>query len=323
MVNFSVIIPTFNRPHLVGRAIDSALANLVDGDEILVIDDGSDSDYSKIIETYNSSIVKYKKIINKGVSGARNYGLKVAKNNYIAFLDDDDEWYKHHLDFHRKVYLSKPDLAGVFCNFDNTSKNGKKQPNGIARWSEGNLAIQELLQVEEVPNIPEDTLIYIGYHYKNQLTTDYILPSSFSYNRKICGDNEFLLGLNRNETWLFNSHICSYGSIAYIDNITCVQHGDADIRYTDITWFETIMSRLLVMSKEWGSNNSFLKNNNKLYDEIRFQDFFQAFKISLSSLSVNKIFRLVKLVGPHVFLRYATRSFLCFFKHEKVKIRVT
>jgi len=324
MVNFTIVIPTYNRTHLIKRSVDSALANIIEGDEILIIDDGSKEDYSEVLKDYDPLTVKYNKIQNGGVSAARNYGLDIAKNDFIAFLDDDDEWYENHLGSHRSVYESRPDLAGVFCNFNNTTKSGEMLPNGIAIWSDGMPQIQELLKLETINNMPDSADVYIGEHYKNQLSTDYILPSSFTFNRNVCGSNDrFYLGLNRNQTWLFNSHICSYGPVAFIDNITCVQHGDAEIRNTGVGYFETLMSRLFVMPREWGSNINFYRQNKKLYDDTRFQDFFCAFKIAIRQLSITKIFRLVKLVGALVFLRYSFRSIYYFLRPGKVKLRTT
>lgn len=324
MVNFSIIIPTYNRTHLINRSVNSALENIVEGDEILVIDDGSKEDYSDALKEYDPLIVKYSKISNGGVSAARNHGLDIAQNDYIAFLDDDDEWYNNHLHSHRSVYTQKLDIAGVFCNFDNTTKEGEILANGIARWSEGMPQIKDLLVNVIINNMPNNTQVYIGDHYKNQLSTDYILPSSFSFNRKICGiTDRFYLGLNRNQTWLFNSHICSYAPVAYIDDITCIQHGDAEIRNTGIAYFETIMSRLFVMSKEWGSNQIFCRDNSKLYDDTHFQDFFSALKISIRQLSINKLYRLIKLVGPINFIRYSMRSVYYFIKPGKSNVRIT
>jgi len=305
MVNFSIIIPTYNRTHLIKRAINSALSNIADGDEILVIDDGSVEDYSQVLEEYDPSIVKYKKIVNAGVSSARNYGLEIAQNNFIAFLDDDDQWYENHLEAHRLVYKHRPDLAGIFCNFDNTLTSGEKLSNGIARWSKGMPQIQQLLDKVRIA----DKTAYIGEHYKNQLSMDYILPSSFSFNIKICGNKDrFQIGLNRNQSWLFNSHICCYGPVAYIDDITCMQHGDAEIRNTGISYFETVMSMLFVIAKEWGSNKDFYSKNKKRYDDIRFQRYLSAFKIVIKEMSAKKMLRLTKLVGLYDSLRYSIRA---------------
>lgn len=90
----SVIIPTYNRAKTLPRAIDSAINQTFDDIEILVIDDGSTDDTTKLVtESYPS--IKYYKTENRGVSAARNTGIKTARGKYVALLDSDDEWDKN------------------------------------------------------------------------------------------------------------------------------------------------------------------------------------------------------------------------------------
>ncbi|GAB1800835.1 glycosyltransferase family 2 protein [Priestia megaterium] len=95
----SVVIPTYARNNMLRRAIDSVLLQTYSNIEILVIDDnGNLSDYQKkteeIMSHYknNDKIIYIKNPKNLGGSGARNVGIKHAKGNFIAFLDDDDEY---------------------------------------------------------------------------------------------------------------------------------------------------------------------------------------------------------------------------------------
>jgi glycosyltransferase involved in cell wall biosynthesis len=93
MHSITAIIPTFNRAHTIERAIDSVLSQTIPCTEIIVIDDGSTDETSAILEKYklkNQIIVI--KTENHGVSAARNQALKIAKGNWISFLDSDDEW---------------------------------------------------------------------------------------------------------------------------------------------------------------------------------------------------------------------------------------
>jgi len=324
MVNFSVIIPTYNRPHLIGRAIKSALLNIIPGDEIIIINDGSQKDYSDVKKAYDHDQIRFLEITNAGVSAARNCGLDEAKNDFIAFLDDDDEWYDSHLRLQRQVYEAKPDLAGVFTNFDYTLKSGERLTNGVARWSKGKAQIQDLLGPLDIEGMSPDVKVYTGYQYINQLKTDYILPSSFSFNRRVCGAKDrFLVGLNRNQTWLFNSHVCSYGDVAYIDAVTCAQHGDAEIRNTGIGSFRTILSRLTVMQNEWGNNNAFLEKHRKIYEKVKLSDFFFAFKIALKELSIKKLIELVRLVGLRDAIKYIPLSMFYLFKPGAIEKRTT
>ena len=166
--------------------------------------------------------------------------------------------------------------------------------------------------------------IFTGYHYVNQLTTDFILPTSFSFNRQVCGDEDrFLVGLRRNASWLFDSHICSYGDVGYIDAITCIQHADAEIRNTDLDYFGTILSRLTVMQREWGTNSSFLGRHGRLYRQTQFADFYYAMREALGSLSPGKVLTLMRLVGLRTAMRFLPRMMLYLFTPEKVKGRTT
>ncbi len=88
----SVIIPTYNRAHLVKDAINSALQQTYKNVEVIVIDDGSTDNTKEILAKYGNKInYLYKE--NGGCSSARNLGVSKARGEYIAFLDSDDLWY--------------------------------------------------------------------------------------------------------------------------------------------------------------------------------------------------------------------------------------
>ena len=91
-----VVIPTYNREKTIGRAIESVLSQTHLPDEIIVIDDGSEDNTRKVVESYGK-MVRYVFQANKGVSAARNRGVSEANTKWIAFLDSDDYWLPHHL----------------------------------------------------------------------------------------------------------------------------------------------------------------------------------------------------------------------------------
>lgn len=98
----SVIIPTYNRVSFLEEAIISVVNQNYYNIEILVIDDGSKENYAqKICNKYKICNYFFKK--NGGLSSARNFGVKNAKGNYIAFLDDDDYWRKDKLEKQVKI----------------------------------------------------------------------------------------------------------------------------------------------------------------------------------------------------------------------------
>ncbi len=90
-IRFSVIIPVYNRPKLVRRAIESVLNQTRPADELIVVDDGSTDATPDVLARFIPDI----KLIsqpNRGVSAARNTGIRAARGNWIALLDSDDEW---------------------------------------------------------------------------------------------------------------------------------------------------------------------------------------------------------------------------------------
>lgn len=103
----SVIIPTHNRSSYLEDTIKSVINQSYTNLEILVIDDGSKSNYAeKICNRYNNCFYFFKE--NGGLSSARNYGISKAKGEYIAFLDDDDSWLKNKLEIQVKILNDNP-----------------------------------------------------------------------------------------------------------------------------------------------------------------------------------------------------------------------
>ena len=90
-LSISVIIPTFNRAELLKRALESVQCQTLLPYEVLVIDDGS-TDHTKELVNSQFPKVRFFHQEQKGVSAARNRGIQLAKGNWIAFLDSDDEW---------------------------------------------------------------------------------------------------------------------------------------------------------------------------------------------------------------------------------------
>jgi len=88
----SVIIPTYNRAHCLGEAIDSVLAQDPPADEVIVIDDGSTDATPDVLAGYGDRIT-VRRQANAGAGAARTAGLRQARGDWITFLDSDDLWY--------------------------------------------------------------------------------------------------------------------------------------------------------------------------------------------------------------------------------------
>lgn len=87
----SVVIPTHNRAELLMRALESVYAQTRLPDEVIVVDDGSTDDTARQVHG-NFPRVRYHYQPNRGVSAARNAGIRCARGQWLAFLDSDDTW---------------------------------------------------------------------------------------------------------------------------------------------------------------------------------------------------------------------------------------
>ncbi|MBI1755472.1 glycosyltransferase family 2 protein, partial [Candidatus Azambacteria bacterium] len=115
MVKVSVVIPTHNRPQLLQRAIASVLAQTFQDVEIIVVDDGKEKSAEHIVHGFHDLRIVYcadKK--EQGGAAARNVGIVRAKGDFIAFLDDDDEWLENKLQIQMSSFEKTPQDVG-FC----------------------------------------------------------------------------------------------------------------------------------------------------------------------------------------------------------------
>lgn len=88
----SVIIPLYNKEHFIKDTIDSVLSQSYDNFELIIVNDGSTDNSVNIIAEFDDPRINLINQNNLGVSAARNHGLKIAKGDYITFLDADDTW---------------------------------------------------------------------------------------------------------------------------------------------------------------------------------------------------------------------------------------
>ena len=133
----SVIIPTYNRAHLLPRALDSILSQSCLPNEIIVVDDGSTDDTSVLMTSVYPEIVFIQQS-NTGVSCTRNVGIKRASGDWIAFLDSDDEWFPEKLEVQMNALYKNPELKICHTNEiwirNGTRVNPKKKHEKFGGW---------------------------------------------------------------------------------------------------------------------------------------------------------------------------------------------
>jgi len=110
MTAVSVIIPTFNRANVVGRAVSSVLFQSFQEIEILVVDDGSTDSTWKTIRQFGTRIQYLPLGSNFGVSAARNAGIRKSTAPFIAFLDSDDYWLPEKLAIQMDYFKQNQDI---------------------------------------------------------------------------------------------------------------------------------------------------------------------------------------------------------------------
>jgi glycosyltransferase involved in cell wall biosynthesis len=108
----SVVIPTYNRARILGRALDSVFAQTVDDLEVIVVDDGSSDDTKGMIARYPRPVT-FLEQANAGPAAARNRALAIARGEFIAFLDSDDTYLPMHLRAHLDVFARSPEVGLV------------------------------------------------------------------------------------------------------------------------------------------------------------------------------------------------------------------
>src|SRR3989344_3835761 len=118
MTEVSVIIPTYNRRLVIGRAIKSVLNQTYSDYELIIVDDGSSDGTRELIQEYaeKDKRIKYIYQENGGASSARNFGIKQSLGEYLAFLDSDNEWLSDFLETMVSVLKNRKSLLMAYCS---------------------------------------------------------------------------------------------------------------------------------------------------------------------------------------------------------------
>src|SRR5439155_1711594 len=110
----SVIVPCHNGARFLAEALDSALAQTHPATEVIVVDDGSVDDTPAVLTRYAGRVRLLRQSRNRGPSAARNVGLRVARGEYIAFLDADDRFLPDKVARQAAVLDARPEVGLVY-----------------------------------------------------------------------------------------------------------------------------------------------------------------------------------------------------------------
>jgi len=120
----SIVIPTYNRSAIVRRAIDSVMAQTFTDLEVIVVDDGSTDDTRAALAGYPERVrAVYQE--NAGPAAARNHGMRLARGEYIGFLDSDDVYLPTNVEAHVRRFAETPEAGLVYCGLEVLDKDGR------------------------------------------------------------------------------------------------------------------------------------------------------------------------------------------------------
>lgn len=123
-----VIIPVFNGERYIMRAVETASYQTFPPKSIIVVDDGSTDNTASLLAASSFGIpLEVIRQENRGLSSARNTGIKHSTSKFVAFLDADDEWYPTKLEEQLKVFMvadSERNLGVVYCNYREIDAHG-------------------------------------------------------------------------------------------------------------------------------------------------------------------------------------------------------
>jgi glycosyltransferase involved in cell wall biosynthesis len=133
----SVVIPTWNRAHLVCDAIDSALNQRPGEVEVIVVDDASTDSTAELVTRIYGDWVRLLRLGDRsGAGAARNAGAALARSQFVAFLDSDDVWLPGKLDAELRVFEKFPDAEAVLSDSQNFFEH---QADGPSRFAQNGL----------------------------------------------------------------------------------------------------------------------------------------------------------------------------------------
>ena len=261
----SVVVPTYDRAHLVARAIVTALATLLAGDELIVVDDGSTDDTPAAVARFGDR-VRYLRVPHGGAGPARNAGIEAARNPLVAFLDSDDEWWPDKTRLQRALHEARPDVLFSFTDFGVREQDGSEHRRFLRRWQETERPWAEVLgpatRYSTIAPLPEgrpDFDVHLGDLFPAEMDENYVATFTMMARKDRAGDAlRFAGDLRVVDDWECFARLARAGTAAYLDTETAWQHGHAGPRLTRTNPYAVAGERLVLLERIWGADPAFM-----------------------------------------------------------------
>lgn len=273
--SISVVIPTYNRAHLVTRAIRSAQSETSEGDEIIVVDDGSTDATSEVVAELGDKKIRYLRQDNRGAGAARNLGVEAATGDLIAFLDSDDVWLPGKTIVQRTFMNHCPDVLFSFTNFNNVYA-GKEHPQALRHWNGDDQPWEKILDgprpyshFAPLMSGAADFPVYTGSLYRREMHFNYIATHTLMVRRNEAGGAlRFNTETRTFEDWECWGRLSRHGKAAFLDFDSAMQQEHPGPRLTDADLLTCANSRLVVLKNVWGADPEFMAAHGAEYDAL-------------------------------------------------------
>lgn len=272
-LSVSVVIPTYNRAHLIGRAVRSVLAAFEPGDEVIVVDDGSTDGTAEALRPFGDRI-RCVRGPHRGCGAARNTGIAAARNPLLAFNDSDDEWMPDKLALQRALLRARPELVFCFSDFGLRAADGEC-PGGLFGWHGDHRSWDEILgpgvrfsTLADLPPGRDDFHVHIGDLYHAMLGTNYVAAQSVLVQRTLAGDAlRFAEDLHIHEDHECFSRLARVGPAAYMDCMTFWQWGHDGPRLSGADDLRSSTDRITLLERVWGDDAEFQARHGDRYHQ--------------------------------------------------------
>jgi glycosyltransferase involved in cell wall biosynthesis len=240
----SIIIPTYSRPKHLQRAIDSCLKQTYTNIEVIVVDDNNPetefrAETESLMELFKNNGIKYiKHEYNKNGAAARNTGIKNAKGDYLAFLDDDDEWDKYKIEKQISIIDKASHIGVVYCKALVKSFKGDVY-----------LPIRGIIDGEHIAE----------YLFSNH---GMMQTSTMLVNAKIAREVMFDEELIRHQDFDFVLRLIPKTKVHYIDEALVT-----------INWHDNTLKQQMQKGQSVNFSKKFAVDRRELFTEKSFKDF--------------------------------------------------
>jgi glycosyltransferase involved in cell wall biosynthesis len=271
----SVVIPTYNRSALVSRAVESALAAVRPGDEVIVVDDGSTDDTAARLGAYGERIRYVRSPRNVGPGPIRNLGIREARLPLIAFLDSDDVWMSDKLDLQRAVMERRPDVLFGFSDFRLRTRTGEEIPNYLSHWHRDPRSWDAILgpgvpfsSLAALPPGRPDFRVHVGDMYPTMMVGHYVSTCTVIVWREGAGDALRFSHVRRFQDWECFGQLARAGPAAYMDCETFWNYDHTGPRLTQAGELADETIKVEILERLWGSDSRFLEQHGEAYRKV-------------------------------------------------------